>query len=145
MPHRLRKTRKKRGSRTHGYGRHDRHRGRGSRHYRPPGFDKHLWTYVVKYRPDYFGKHGFKSPRSKFLEVRTINVGQLEELLEKLEAEGALEQREGLPFVDLEALGYAKLLGRGSISRPVLVRVRAFTELAEKKITEAGGRIITVD
>jgi len=96
---------------------------------------------VVKYEPDYFGKHGFKSPRSKFLKVKTINVGQLDELLRLLEAEGRLEEREGLPYIDLEALGYAKLLGRGSISRPVLVRVRAWTELAEEKITEAGGRI----
>jgi len=143
MPHRLRKTRKKRGSRTHGYGRHDRHRGRGSRHYRRPGFDKHLWTYVVKYEPDYFGKHGFKSPRSKFLRMKTINVGQLEDLLEVLKARGELEEREGLPFLDLEALGFNKLLGRGSISSPVLVRVKAFSELAEKKISEAGGRIIT--
>ena len=141
MPHRLRKTRRKRGSRTHGYGAHDRHRGRGSRHYRRAGRHKHLWTYVVKYEPDYFGKHGFKSPRSKFLKVKTINVGQLDELLRLLEAEGRLEEREGLPYIDLEALGYAKLLGRGSISRPVLVRVRAWTELAEEKITEAGGRI----
>jgi len=141
MPHRLRKTRRKRGSRTHGYGAHDRHRGRGSRHYRRAGRHKHLWTYVVKYEPDYFGKHGFKSPRSKFLKVKTINVGQLDELLRRLEAEGRLEEREGLPYIDLEALGYAKLLGRGSISRPVLVRVRAWTELAEEKITEAGGRI----
>ena len=141
MPHRLRKTRRKRGSRTHGYGAHDRHRGRGSRHYRRAGRHKHLWTYVVKYEPDYFGKHGFKSPRSKFLKVKTINVGQLDELLRLLEAEGRLEEREGLPYIDLEALGYAKLLGRGSISRPVLVRVRAWTELAKEKITEAGGRI----
>ena len=143
MPHRYRKTRCMRGSRTHGYGAHDRHRGRGSRHYRRAGRHKHLWTYVVKYEPDYFGKHGFKSPRSKFLEVRTINVGELAELLDKLEAEGALEVRDGLPYVDLEALGYAKLLGRGSIDRPVLVRVGAFTELAEKKIAEAGGRILS--
>ena len=143
MPHRLRKTRWMRGSRTHGYGAHDRHRGRGSRHYRRAGRHKHLWTYVVKYEPDYFGKHGFKPPRSKFLKVQAINVGQLEELVDKLEAEGKLEVREGLPYVDLAALGYDKLLGRGSISRPVLVRVKAFTELAEKKISEAGGRIIT--
>ena len=141
MPHRLRKTRRMRGSRTHGYGAHDRHRGRGSRHYRRAGRHKHLWTYVVKYEPDYFGKHGFKSPRSKFLRIKTINVGQLDELLERLEAEGRLEEREGLPFLDLEALGYAKLLGRGSISRPVFVRVKAWTELAEEKITGAGGRI----
>jgi len=131
-----------RGSRTHGYGAHDRHRGRGSRHYRRAGRHKHLWTYVVKYEPDYFGKHGFKSPRSKFLRIKTINVGQLDELLERLEAEGRLEEREGLPYLDLEALGYAKLLGRGSISRPVLVRVKAWTDLAEEKITEAGGRIV---
>ena len=142
MPHRLRKTRWMRGSRTHGYGAHDRHRGRGSRHYRRAGRHKHLWTYVVKYEPDYFGKHGFKSPRSKFLKIKTINVGQLDELVEALEAKGALEHREGLPYVDLEALGYAKLLGRGSLTRPVLVRVKEFTEAAERKVLEAGGRII---
>ncbi|HEW89787.1 MAG TPA: 50S ribosomal protein L15 [Candidatus Bathyarchaeota archaeon] len=143
MPHRLRKTRWKRGSRTHGYGAHDRHRGRGSRHYRRAGRHKHLWSYVVKYEPDYFGKRGFKSPRSKFLKMRTINVGQLDELVEALEAKGLLEEREGMAYVDLEALGYAKLLGRGRLTRPVLVRVREFTETAEKKVLEAGGKILT--
>ena len=143
MPHRLRKTRWKRGSRTHGYGAHDRHRGRGSRHYRRAGRHKHLWSYVVKYEPDYFGKHGFKSPRSKFLSIRTINVGQLDELVEALEAKGLLEERDGMPYVDLEALGYAKLLGRGQLRRPVLVRVREFTEAAERKVLEAGGKILT--
>lgn len=143
MPHRLRKTRWKRGSRTHGYGAHDRHRGRGSRHYRRAGRHKHLWSYVVKYEPDYFGKHGFKSPCSKFLSIRTINVGQLDELVETLEAKGLLEERDGMPYVDLEALGYAKLLGRGQLRRPVLVRVKEFTEAAERKVLEAGGKILT--
>ncbi len=44
------------------------------------------------------------------------------------------------PVIDLLALGYSKVLGKGRIPQvPVVVKARYVSELAEKKIKEAGG------
>ena len=143
MPHRLRKTRKYRGSRVCGYGRVGQHRKSGVKGRRKPGRHKHLWTYVIKYEPDYFGKRGFKSVKQKLLgEPRIINVGDLEDLAKKLEADGRLERRDGIPYLDLKALGFDKLLGLGDVSQPLLVMVPACSESARRKIEEAGGKIL---
>ena len=145
MPHKLRKTRKMRGSRTCGYGRVGQHRKSGTKGMRRHSFDKGGWTYIIKYEPDYFGKKGFVSPRSKGLEVNVINLEELEFLSEKLAREGKLEMKDGKAFIDLESLGYDKLLGRGKVSKPYLVRVSSFSELAAKKIEALGGEIIKAE
>jgi len=106
------------------------------------GRHKHLWTYTIKYEPDYFGRRGFTSPRSLKQKVNAINIGKLSQLLEKLDAEKQLEKREGKAFLDLEKLGYQKLLATGTIDKPVLVRVESCSEGAAKKIEEAGGQIL---
>jgi len=59
MPHDLRKTRKKRGSRTVGWGRVGQHRRTGGKPYRNPGRHKALWSYVIKYDPDYYSIMSF--------------------------------------------------------------------------------------
>jgi len=44
------------------------------------------------------------------------------------------------PIIDLPALGYSKVLGKGSLPDvPVVVRARYVSALTEKKIMEAGG------
>jgi len=106
------------------------------------GRHKDLWTYTVKYEPNYFGRRGFTSPQSLKRKVNVINVGKLNELVEKLDAEKQLEKRRGKSFLDLEKLGYQKLLATGTIDKPVLVRVESWSENAAKKIEEAGGQIL---
>ena len=60
---RAKKIRKKRGSRTCGYGITKKHRGAGSRGGRgKAGLLKHKKTWMIKYDPDHFGKKGFKVP-----------------------------------------------------------------------------------
>ncbi len=143
MPHKLRKTRKMRGSRTCGWGRVGQHRKSSSKSYRKAGRHKHLWSYVLKYEPNYFGKKGFTSPQSLRPKGDVINVGDLEELIERLKAVQQLEERDGMAFLDLGKLGYAKLLGEGDIDRPVLVKVASFSKSALEKIEAAGGRVLT--
>lgn len=134
-----------RGSRTHGFGQvgsHTHKRWRRMRGDRRVGRHKGLWTYTVKYKPNYFGRRGFTSPQSLKQKVNVINVGKLNELVEKLDAEKQLEKRGGKSFLDLEELGYQKLLATGTIDKPVLVRVESWSENAAKKIEEAGGQIL---
>jgi large subunit ribosomal protein L15 len=139
MPHKLRKIRKKRGSRTCGYGRVGQHRKSGSKGYRKAGRHKHGWTYVIKYEPEYFGKKGFTSPKSLRREVKVINVGELEEMDEKFKG----KTEEGKILIDLESLGYTKLLGAGKVTKPLIVKVASCSKSAVEKIREAGGQVLT--
>ncbi len=139
MPHKLRKVRKKRGSRTHGYGQVGQHR-KGTKG--KAGLHKHRWTYVIKYEPDYFEKRGFTSQKAIGRKTNVINVGELNELAHRLAAEKKLERKQKKIFLDLDILGYDKLLGMGKITKPMLVKVVAHSEAAAKKIEEAGGQIL---
>lgn len=139
MPHKLRKTRKKRGSRTQGYGRVGQHRGGGQRGgHGKTGLHKHKWTYAIKYEPEYFGKKGFHSPKSLRQKAKVINVGALDELAEKISP----EKRKGKLFIDLKGLGYTKLLGTGKVTKPLIVKVMSRSKSAAEKIKEAGGQIL---
>jgi len=138
MPSKLRKIRKKRGSRTQGYGRVGQHRCTGSKGYRKAGRHKAGWSYVLRYEPDYFGKKGFTSPKSLRQRINIINVGKLDEMAEKI----STEKRKEKLFVDLESLGYTKLLGTGKVTKPLAVKVASCSKSAAEKIKEAGGQIL---
>jgi large subunit ribosomal protein L15 len=138
MPHKLRKTRKKRGSRTVGYGRVGQHRDQGSKGFRKSGRHKSGWSWVQRYEPDYFGKNGFTSPQSLRQRVNVINVGRLDEIAQKV----SVEKEEGKLFVDLETLGFTKLLGTGRITKTLTVKVASCSKSAAEKIKEAGGQVL---
>jgi len=141
MPHKMRKTRKKRGSRTHGYGTVGQHRcggGRGGRG--KAGGKKHKWTHTLKYAPERFGKRGFKHPRERA--ANTINVGELDQqIIGLITSKRAEKTKEGIK-IDLDQLGYEKLLGEGQVTHPLLVQVDSHSESAAKKIEKAGGKIL---
>lgn len=140
MPHKLRKTRKRRGTRTVGWGIVGQHRGSGQKGHRKVGRRKHLWSWVLRYEPDYFSKKGFCSRRKK---VNAVNIGKLEELAMKISAEKGLEERDGMTFLDLDKLGYNKLLGVGNITKPFSIKVASYSQSAAKKVEESGGKLVT--
>jgi large subunit ribosomal protein L15 len=135
MPHKLRKIRKTRGSRTQGYGRVGQHRCTGSKPYRKAGRHKQLWSYVTTYEPDYFGKHGFTSPQSLRRNTNVINIAKLDTLTPTTE--------QGQTILDLTSLGYAKLLGTGKITKALTVKVPTCSKSAAEKIKQAGGKVLT--
>jgi large subunit ribosomal protein L15 len=134
MPHKLRKIRKFRGSRTIGYGRVGQHRDAGSKGQRKVGRHKHLWSYVVSHEPDYFGKSGFTSPQSLHRHESTINLKALEEI--------AVASEQTKPEINLTAMGYTKLLGAGKVTKPLSVQVPSCSKSAAEKIRKAGGEIV---
>jgi large subunit ribosomal protein L15 len=138
MPHRLRRIRKKRGSRTQGWGRVGQHRRTGSKGKRNAGRHKALWSYVVKYEPDYYSKVGFTSPKSLRHQAKIINVGALEGMVARL----STVKQEDKPVVDLAALGYTKLLGTGKITKPIMIRVASCSKSAAEKVKSAGGQVL---
>jgi large subunit ribosomal protein L15 len=133
MPHKLRKTRKNRGSRTQGWGRIGQHRDGGSRPYRKVGRHKHKWSWVQNEDPNYFGKHGFRSPQALHSKVNALNISKLDEIAQKTNT----------TIIDLTVMGYTKLLGTGKITRAYTVTVPECSAAAVKKIEAAGGKVIT--
>ena len=129
MPHKLRKIRKTRGSRTQGYGRVGQHRDSGSNGHRKVGRHKHLWSLIVTSEPNYFGKHGFTSPQSFHTNDNPINLIKLDQLAQGSE-------------INLTELGYTKLLGTGKITKPLTIKVATYSKSAQEKVTQVGGKII---
>ena len=128
-----RKVRKRRGSRTMGYGTISQHRKGGQRGGKGlmTGGKKHLWIKTVKFYKDYYGKHGFKRHFSVTKDLRIINVGQLAELAKKLN----LTELNGVK------LGFDKVLGKGKLEAALKVTALEFSKTAVKKIEAAGGQI----
>jgi large subunit ribosomal protein L15 len=135
MPHKLRKIRKFRGSRTVGYGRIGQHRDSGSKGHRKVGRHKHLWSWVVTHEPEYFGKNGFTSRQSLHSHENPINLINLADMVQTSQLEK--------PEINLTALGYTKLLGTGKITKPVTIQVASYSKSAAEKIKKAGGQIIS--
>jgi large subunit ribosomal protein L15 len=135
------RTRKHRGSRTHGYGRIGQHRKGGQRGGKgKAGGQKHDWTYTTAKDPKRYGKHGFYRPMQIRKQHRTINVGEIATHLDKFTE--ATPDPKGAPIsIDLTAHGYDKVLGGGTVSFPLKVIAKIFTRRAADKIKAAGGTI----
>jgi large subunit ribosomal protein L15 len=100
------------------------------------------WTYTIKYDPKRFGKPTFRNRRTLARAINVMNVGVLGDAMTMLIRKGLAEEKEGKTYVDLEKMGYHKLLGAGKISLPIVVQVAAFSEVAKRKIEGAGGAVI---
>lgn len=140
---RIKKRRKwRRGHRTY-HGKHKRWRGGGSRGGRGlAGLHKHKWTYAVKYLPEHFGKKGFVSLKKK---EKAINLSEIEGLIGKLEKEGKIEKENEKIKICLEKLGYQKILGKGKLTKPLIIEAKKASLVAKKKIEEIGGKLIIHD
>ena len=124
--------RRQRGRKLHGWGSKKKHRGKGSKGgHGYGGSHKHKYSYIVNYEPEHYGYKGFVRPGKK--KLKAINVGEIEKILEKQEHGEVL---------DLRAMGYGKLLSRGTISVAVKIRVPKATEKAKLKVEQAGGVIV---
>jgi len=140
MATRYRKIRKKRGTRTCGGGSHKKRRGKGNRGGSgKAGGCKHKWSWIVKYAPNHFGRRGFKIPKAVKKEYEIINVGEIEENLEKFFKNGIANEKKGKIIVNLS--GY-KVLGEGKITKPLIIKALAFSSSALEKIRNAGGEAI---
>jgi len=141
---RRKKVGRQRGNRTYGRGCVKRGRGSGERGGTGmSGGHKHKWSYVLRHMPNYFGKYGFKRPPELRREVRTINVGEIEERLDSL-LETGVAKKDGEKFIiDVTELGYEKVLGGGKVTKPLVVKAKQFADLAVKKLQEVKGDAVS--
>lgn len=138
-----RKGRKKRGSRSCGGGSHKKRRGAGHRGGRGnAGMHKHKWTWVIKYDPHHFGDRGFSVPRDAKHTYDSINVGELDESIDKLLDKKIAKKEGGKIEIDVTEFGCEKVLGAGRVTKPLNVKAQSFSKSAVKKIEDAGGKAI---
>ncbi len=132
----VKKSRKMRGSRRHGWGKHHRNKGnkggcgnagRGKRsdHKKP------------SYRKVKLGKRGFTS--HKITPAHTINFKQIEDRIETWKTKKIAVEKDGFIHVDLGKMGYTKLLGTGKLTMKLRITVPSASKKAIEKINAAGG------
>lgn len=134
------RSRKYRGSRTHGWGAGKKHRGKGEVGGKGFAWCKHMWIYTLKYEPDHFGKHGFHSLE---LDVPSVmNAGELDEMAETLVERGIAKKDGNKILIDASKLKVEKILGGGRVTKPLVVTAEGCSEHAKRKIEQAGGQVI---
>jgi len=90
----------------------------------------------------YVGKKGFISVNQRRKQGKVLNLTQLSAMVEKLVSEKKAQMEDQRVTVDLSQLGFRKLLGEGTISRAVRVKVDQCSESALNKLKEAGGEAL---
>ena len=136
MATRLRKTRKYRGSRTHGWGQVGQHRSTGHKGGQgQAGQLKHHFSSMLKYNPNHFGHDSMHPPNQKLIK-KWINVRDLDHINYQLS-----ESKTGI--LDLTSLGYDKLLGGGSIKSKYVIKIKNITNNAKQKIIQSGGKVLS--
>jgi large subunit ribosomal protein L15 len=118
------KTKEKRGHRTY-HGKHKNARGGGSRGGRgDSGKCKHHFMRSILLGTE-MGRHGFVQPNS--FDVEVVNVDVLDQMAGP---DGRIE------------LGNMKVLGRGRVTRKLVVSAAGFSASAKDKIEAAGGQAV---
>jgi len=130
-----------RGSMTHGGGSKKKRRGAGNRGGRGmAGSGKRADSKKPSiWNQKYFGKFGFVSKSAR--KINAINIGYLEENINKLPQDIVSKENEFFS-VDLEKLGFNKLLSGGKVTNKYKVKVSYASKKAIEKIKNKGGEVI---
>ena len=139
MATRLRKTRKFRGSRNHGWGQVGQHRASGHKGgLGQSGMMKHHFSSMLKDDPNHFG-HSSNNPPQRNIIKKWASVRDLDDLYLK-----SGKQENDKKLLDLTALGFDKLLGGGQVKNAFSIKIGQFTSKAEEKVKNAGGELLGV-
>ncbi len=140
------KSKRQRGSRTHGGGSQKNRRGAGHRGGRgAAGRDKH-----EHHNHPPLGKHGFDRPEAITDDVATVELRELDEDAPLLAADGLAEETEAGYRIDArelidEPVDRIKVLGGGQVRRELTVVADAFSESARERLAAAGGEAIAAE
>lgn len=146
------KIRKKRGTRTIGYGRVGQHRKTGQRAGRgtTTQWNKSMKSYYYKQKelgfPDSrwkFGIKGFNRPQdmTRIHNVNTLNVKDLDLKIDEFVLKNIATKSGNSFTINLEDLNIQKILGRGEITKKINVSVNKASKQAIEKIEAAGGKV----
>jgi large subunit ribosomal protein L15 len=140
MKFRRKKNARMRGSKTHGWGAMKKHRGAGHRGGRGrSGSGKRGDQKKPSYwKTEKAGKHGF---HSRVVHASATNLKDLEQRITRLIAEGKAVKKGDVIEINLNHLGYGKLLGAGKVTRKLAISVDTASAMAQEKVSEAGGTV----
>ena len=146
---RKKKSRKLRGSSTHGWGFSKRHRGKGSRGgHGHAGVGKRgaqKETFYLSKGIAPIGKFGISvKPRVVKIPIKVINLRDLCEKLEFWAVQKNIEKSVDAYKIDLSKLGYTKLLADGKVTRKLDIKCKSCSAKAKQKVEAAGGSISMV-
>ncbi len=131
------KAKKFRGSRTCGGGTHKNRRGAGSRGGRGhAGGCKHHFVRELLLGRGY-GSYGFTRPQNLLADPTIVDVGALDEAADLLVERKQAKVRTGKYYITLEV---GKVLGKGCVTKPLIVTARSFSKRAQEKLESAGGK-----
>ncbi len=141
---RAKKSRRPR-SRTHSWGFGKRHRGKGNRGGAGEsgtgkrGQHNVSYYYAKGIKP--LGRRGIRVSRRDIQEDRTINISDLDIRLEKFMADKKIKKENDVYVVDLNSIGYDKVLGSGVVTHKIKLAGKASAGAIEK-IKAAGGEVV---
>lgn len=141
------KSKRHRGSRTHGGGSHKNRRGAGHRGGRgAAGRSKH-----EQHNHPPRGKKGFSRPESVQREIQEVNIREIDEDAALYAAEGSAINIDGTYWIDLRSIvedGWevdtVKLLGSGRVRQSLHLVADEYSETARKRVEDSGGRVVAV-
>lgn len=147
MRFKKKKSKRFRGSKTHGWGAKKKHRGAGNRGGRGMAgtgkrADQFKPTILNLYGNEYFGKHGFKRHNTK--EQKGVNIAWLERYAERLAEKKLISKENSMFVVNLKKLGFDKLLSTGKTKKKFDITTNYASEKAVGKIEEAGGKVTVI-
>lgn len=139
---RRKKDAKFRGSHTHGWGSKKKHRGSGNRGGKGmAGTGKRADTRKPSiWQGEYFGKHGFTHRGA--VRHKAVNVEFIDQNIEKLVKLDLAKQQNGSFAINIAVLGFDKLLGKGKVSRKLVITADFASSRAVEAVKKAGGDVI---
>jgi len=90
---------------------------------------------------DYFGKRGFVR-KGQTEEINAINLRELEDKIPNWLKEKKINQEAQTIVINLEKLGYNKLLGTGKLTKKIKITAPKAAEGVAEKIKTAGGELV---
>ena len=137
------KNTRQRGSKTHGWGAKKKHRGKGHQGgagmagtgKRADSKKPSIWKDT-----HYFGKFGFVSKTPK-VKINPVNVDYIEQHLEKFLSNNSIKRENEFYSVELEKLGFNKLLGDGQVNLKFKIKTPYASASAIEKVKKAGGEV----
>ena len=88
-----------------------------------------------------WGRSGFTRPPAVVSATTILNLKLLEESLDRWVADGSATKKGKQISVDLNALGFDKLLATGELTRACTITVSAASARAIQKVEAAGGEV----
>jgi large subunit ribosomal protein L15 len=130
-----------RGTRTCGGGSAKKRRGKGSRggvgH---SGAYAHHFVWSLK-RGIIKGQHAPNPHPYGHSDDKAVNVGELEEMLPELIVAGKAEEKGDGIYLDAQELGIQKILGKGNVTKKLMLKVNKISKTAQEKIEQVGGSV----